>query len=484
MRHAIVFAALLLLLPIAARSAPIEQAATHPEKADGDSLIREHQGFWLGDLTFPNGHSVKVGLELFTRADGSVWASYASPGRGSYDIPVDRISETGGSVDLDLSFASMKLSWTGDHFSGQWKQNGDTMPVELRPVAAFPRKHRIQTPTPPFPYHDQTLAIASVKGVTLGATLTVPNGTKRPDLVVLVHGSGPQTRDEEGDGHATFAVLADQLARRGLAVLRYDKRGISRSTGDYEASTPKDLADDLTAVAQAMRARRQFARVGLVGHSEGPMIAAAVAARHPESVDFIVSLAGVGLPGVDMMLLQDRAYAKDQGAGPADAERLLRYARRYYETIVQIDDPDTRVSTLKKLREGLPADDRALIAKYKMNEGSLSLENAASPELRALLMSNPQKDWRAVRCPVLALNGDLDHQVPVESLGGIVAALHAGGNGKVESAVLPGINHMFQTARTGTEEEYSTIDETVAPVVASRIAAFVQGQVDSSVSRD
>lgn len=295
-------------------------------------------------------------------------------------------------------------------------------------------------------------------------------------MVILVHGSGPATRDEEVAGHRSFAVLADHLARQGVAVLRYDKRGISCSTGDYENHTQPHLADDLGAVVNAIKARHQFGRPGLIGHSEGPMIAAAVAARQPQSVDFLVSMAGVGLAGLDLMLLQDRLTAKDNGASPEEITQLMVYIRRFYEIVIAEADKEARVAALQALQKSLPEADTALIKKYKMNSGSLSLRMAAQPFIRVVLMANPQSDWRGVRCPVLVLNGSLDHQVPPESLAGIVASLREGGNKKVESVVIPSLNHLFQTAKTGSEKEYAEIDETIAPVALQRIAAFARKQ--------
>lgn len=296
-------------------------------------VLKEHPGNWLGELNIPQGPTLKSGLEIFTRADGSTWASYASPDQGSYDIPVARISEDGNTAELDLTFAQMTLTWVDDHFEGEWKQGGETYLVDkLTPVAQFPNKTRPQTPVAPFPYLEQTLSIPSNDGVMLGATLSLPR-TSKPTLVILVHGSGPQTRNEENAGHRTFAVLADHLARRGIAVLRFDKRGISRSTGDFANHTQAQLTEDVHAVVDAMRARKQFGKVGLIGHSEGPMIAAAIAAAYPQSVDFLVSLAGVGLPGKQLIVLQDRLAAKDRGATPAEQDRLAAYVGTFYDIV-------------------------------------------------------------------------------------------------------------------------------------------------------
>lgn len=442
-------------------------------------VLKDRPGHWLGDLKIPNGPTLKIGVELFARADGSPWASFASPDQGEYDIRVHSIKETGETLEFEIidPKATLTLTWAKDRFRGEFKQGGMSLPLELNLVKEFPRQARPQTPKPPFPYKDETLAISSADGVTLGATLSIPNGKARPNVVVLVHGSGPSTRDGQILGHQLFAVLADHLARQGVAVLRYDKRGVSRSTGDYDQHTQPKLVDDLRAVVQALKTRKGFNRLGLIGISEGPGIAAAVARRQPKSVDFVVSLAGVGTTGLDVMLLQDRVGATDHGASPAEVEKLMVYVRKFYEINIAQADAEPRIVALKALYKGLPAEDQAMVEKYGMNQGSLSLAWAKQPFQRALLMSNPPSDWRAVRCPVLALNGSLDHQVPAkENLGGIVAALKAGGNRKVESAVLPSLNHLFQTAKTGAEDEYANIDETIAPTVLRRIVTFVNNQ--------
>ncbi len=440
-------------------------------------VLKDHPGHWLGDLKIPNGPTLKSGIEIYTRADGSDWASFSSPDQGGYDIPVIRIKEDGNTAELELPFGQMKLTWMGDYFKGEWTQGGATLPLDkLSKVDAFPKQSRPQSPVAPFPYREELLNIRSADGIVLGATLTVPTGQVKPNVVILVHGSGPQTRDEENAGHRTFAVLADYLARQGIAVLRYDKRGISRSTGDYLAHTQAQLIDDLSAVTEAVRTRHQFRRVGMIGHSEGPMLAAAVAAKHPQSVDFIVSLAGVGLPAKQLLEMQDQLLIQDRGASPAEQERLMRYITSFYGAIVEQGEPAARVAAVKALYEGLPPEDKELIKKYRLGNGTLSLTGAGQAALRVLLMVDPDRDWRAVKVPVLALNGSLDHQVPPASMTGIVSSLKAGGNRKVESMIFPSVNHMMQTARTGAETEYAAIDETMAPAVMEKVAAFVKRQ--------
>ncbi|UVW27041.1 lysophospholipase [Massilia sp. H6] len=439
--------------------------------------LKDHQGRWLGDMAIPNGPTLKIGAEFHTRADGSLWASIASPDQGAYDQPVSRIREDGDTVELDLDVATLTLTWADDHFNGVFSQGDGVFAFALHRVAQFPRKLRAQTPTRPFPYDEQELAFTSADGTVLSATLSTPRASTRANLAVLVTGTGPATRDSEMAGHQHFAVMADYLARQGIAVLRYDKRGNGRSTGNYAGLTTAQLVDDLAAIMGAMQARAQFNRVGIVGLSEGPGIAAAVAARQPDAVDFIVSLAGVGMSGHGLLLLQDRIHARDNGASPAEVRQLMKYVRTWYQTIVAHPEPQPRVAALKALVARLPAKDRALIKKYRMDVGSLSLSEAEKPHLRTAMLSNTQADWRKVAVPVLALNGSLDHQVPArENLAGIIGALRAGGNRQVESAVLPSLNHLFQTAKTGNTDEYDRIEETIAPIALARIAAFVKKQ--------
>jgi hypothetical protein len=269
-------------------------------------------------------------------------------------------------------------------------------------------------------------------------------------------------------------VLADYLARQGIAVLRYDKRGIGRSTGDYENHTEAQLIDDLDSLVSAIRARNQFSRIELIGHSQGSALAAAVAARHPESINSIVSLAGIGLSGLQNTILQDIEYAHDQQATPAEVARISRYLHSYYEAMIANAEVGPRMEARKALQDRLAPADKALLERRHMNVGTLSKDWARKPFLRASLLSDPEADWHRVRCPVLALNGSLDHQVPgAENLAGIVVALHAGGNYRVESNLLPLKNHMFQTAKTGSDEKYSAIEETIAPDVLQMVAQFI-----------
>ncbi|MES2319885.1 MAG: alpha/beta fold hydrolase [Pseudomonadota bacterium] len=439
--------------------------------------IVEHQGRWLGDMTLPDGKVLKIGVELMVRADGSAWASFASPDQAAYDMPVKGIVESPHKVDLDLGMATLGLTWSNDHFEGAYAQNGPPLHFALNKVGDFPRRLLPQAPRAPFPYRELALAIPAGGGVVLGATLSMPLDREKPNVVVLVAGSGPVARDGGVAGHQAFLVMADHLARRGIAVLRYDKRGVARSNGNYEQHTVAQLASDVHAALEALRKSGKFARIGVVGISEGPGLAAAVGARDPAALDFVVSLAGVGLNGLELLLLQDRIYARDKGATPDEVQRLMPYVRTWYERVLAHADVEPRVAALKALSASLSGADQALVQKYEMNQGTLSLGWAAQPALRASLQSDPAPDWRALKVPVLALHGGLDHQVPAEeNQCAILAALKAGGNTHVEAARLPSLNHLLQSASSGADDEYFRIEETMAPAVLRAIAAFVEKQ--------
>lgn len=462
-----------LLRAIAALALTALQAAAHA------APLHDRVGYWMGDLRSSNGKLLKIGVEIYTRADGTPWASVASPDQGAYDIPVKSIvAEPDGGMLLDIDNATLKLTWMQNHFRGEWRQGGAHF-LELRPVATFPRPTRAQSPRPPFPYKEEILSIRSKDGATLGATLTTPLAPARSDVVVLIAGSGPQTRDDH-----MLVVLADHLARQGVAVLRYDKRGVARSTGDYYGHTLADLENDVDAAVRALAASKKFGRIGLVGHSEGSAIAAAVAARQPRAIDFIVSLGGVGMSGFDLMLLQDRQWALDHGAQPEEVERMMPYVRKYYETVLVTPNGESRVAALKAVYADLAPEDQKLLAKFQMNVGTLSPGMAAQAFLPVSLKSDPRLDWSRVKCAALVLHGSLDHQVPAEkNVAGIVGALRTGGNVLVESAVLPSLNHGFQTAITGKEDEYARIDETMAPIAMQKIADFVRARSPANSTR-
>jgi pimeloyl-ACP methyl ester carboxylesterase len=293
--------------------------------------------------------------------------------------------------------------------------------------------------------------------VTLAGTLTTPRGPGRFPAVVLISGSGAQDRDSTIAGHKPFLLLADTLARRGIAVLRLDDRGVGGSTGTVAAATSEDFAGDAVAAVAFLTTRASIdaARIGLLGHSEGGLVAP-MAATRSKAVAFLVLLAGPGLTGEAIMVEQAALIARAMGAtdGQIAANRSLQ--EQGFAIVKAEADPAVR-------RERL----RAVI-------GDAQAAMASTPWFRFFLTYDPAMALRQVRIPTLALNGEKDLQVPAKmNLAAIDAALRAGGNTQFTTRVLPDLNHLFQTAKTGLPNEYAEIEETMAPVVLETIVDWI-----------
>jgi hypothetical protein len=298
--------------------------------------------------------------------------------------------------------------------------------------------------------------------VTLAGTLTLPAGKGPHPAVVLITGSGPQDRDETLMGHKPFLVLADHLSRRGVAVLRYDDRGIGKSKGNFSIATTADFAQDAEGALEYLKRRAEIRakQVGLAGHSEGGIIAPMVAARR-QDVAFVVLLAGTAVPGSAVILEQGHAMAKAAGA----SEEKLRDARVKHMAFEKVMAESGDAAELeKKLR-----------AVFGGGAGvDAQIRQVTSPWFRYFFTYDPAPALGKVKCPVLALNGEKDLQVlPDQNLPVMKAALEKGGNKDVTIVRLPGLNHLFQAAKTGAVSEYAQIEETMNPAALDAVSGWI-----------
>jgi hypothetical protein len=299
--------------------------------------------------------------------------------------------------------------------------------------------------------------------VRLAGTLTLPEGKGPFAAVVLIAGSGANGRDEKVFGHAPFLVLADHLTRHGVAVLRFDKRGVGQSTGDFAAATTADFAADAEAGAAYLRSRPEIdrRRIGLIGHSEGGVIAPMVAERDP-AIAFLVLMAGPGVRGDRIIMAQTRAIAAASGAPPAALEAGEARQRRFLDVLMAAKDQAAAETAVRGMLEGrMP--DAAVEAQVKV---------AASPWYRSYIAYDPAPALRRLRIPVLALIGSKDLQVPPDqNLPALRAAL--AGDPRAEVAELPGLNHLFQPATTGSPAEYGQIEQTLSLIALDRISSWI-----------
>ena len=452
-------------------AAPLLHAQEAPSPND------RYLGTWKGVLEMP-GALLRLALDVSRTGDG-LGGSLTSLDQGNARIPVTLFVRNDSLVaDMPSIVATFAATADGDSLRGSFQQSGASGRLtfgHLSPTIVPVVARRPQEPVGTLPYTALNVAFPSVTGVVLAGTLTTPPGAGPWPVVVLISGTGPHDRDERMVGHRPFLVLSDYLTRRGIAVLRYDDRGAGRSTGSFAGATTADFTDDADAAVRFLVGRKEVdrARIGMIGHSEGGAIAPLVATR-TKDVAFLVLLAAPGVTGDSLLILQNHAQLRIAGVPPGEAEPLARLTSRLLHAVSGApDSAEARSRVLEieaKYLAGQPADQReALRANLTSRNGQL-----LTPWMRHFLSLDPRAALSHVRVPVLALNGTLDGQVSYEeNLSAIAAALKAAGNPDYETAELPGLNHLFQTADTGAIAEYSVIEETLSPVALQRVGDWI-----------
>lgn len=464
--------ALVLLLvlaprPLGAQAAPAREAFV---------------GSWEGTL---NAGAVQLRLVFHVSAgdEGALSATLDSPDQGAMGIPATAASVEGSTLTIGLAPLGAQyqgtLSGDGASLEGTFTQGGARLPLVLRrTTAATAATERPQNPTGPLPYGALEVEVAhAAAGVTLSGTLTLPPGEGPFPAAVLVSGSGPQDRDETLMGHKPFLVLADHLTRAGIAVLRYDDRGVGASTGDFASATSEDFAGDALAAVAFLQARPDVGAVGIVGHSEGGLVGPMAAARS-DQVDYVVMLAGPGLTGGEIVQLQSGLIGRASGLSEELVQANLDTQRRLFDVVSSEPDPEAAAPRLRAILEAsvaaLPAGARQAMEAQGPDAIETQIRQLNSPWFRFFLRHDPRPTLERVRVPVLALNGELDLQVPAEAnLLEVEAALARGGNRDVTTRLLPRLNHLFQTAQTGSPAEYAQISETMSPAALEAVSSWI-----------
>ena len=458
-----------------------QQSAQSPAP-NAAATSQSPEGIWEGTLD-TGAVKLRLRLKVTKAADGALAAKLDSLDQGANDLPVDVISWKGNAVHFEmkrlLTDFDGTLNQEGTQIAGQFKQGGGSLPLTLNRVAKPTALNRPQEPKPPFPYDEEDVSYENKRdGVKLAGTLTLPRGKASAPAVILITGSGPQNRNEELMGHKPFLVIADYLTRQGIAVLRVDDRGVGGSTGSVPNSTSENFAADVLAGIEFLKNHKGInpKQIGLIGHSEGGLIAPMVAAQSSNTGDvaFIVMLAGPGLPGEEILYLQGALILKANGAS-AEALARQRAMQEVNFTIVK-QEKDNAVAE-KRLLEEI---DKQLVGASESQKTQAKQAQAAqlkqvlSPWFRYFLSYDPRTALAKVKCPVLALNGENDLQVPVtENLREIETTLKAAGNKDVTVVRLPKLNHLFQTSETGSPDEYGKIEETFAPAALKTIGDWI-----------
>lgn len=434
---------------------------------------QEFTGTWKGDLDVM-GSKLPLVLHI-EKTDSGYISTMDSPAQGAMGLKVATTEVSG--ENLNFKMPDLGLSYAGklkeNTIQGTFTQYGTELPLTLsRSTKSESVLVRPQEPHPPYDYLVEEVKIKNEKeGNLLAGSLVLPKNFKPSQpMVVMITGSGPQNRDEELFGHKPFLVLADALAKKGIASLRMDDRGMGSSEKGKDDPTTADFATDIDAAVRYLSAKG-YTNIGLIGHSEGGMIAPMVADDN-KNVKFLVLLAAPGVPIDELMIQQNHDLLKLNGASETFLKNLDQENKKIYDFIIHYKG--------SQLSQDLQPLVKQLLQSQQVPEAQLenatekTVETLSNPWFLYFIKFNPEKYLSKIKIPVLALNGSLDFQVSAkENLVAIKSSLTKAGNKNFETVEIPHLNHLFQTATTGNISEYAQIEETFSPKALALITNWI-----------
>lgn len=409
-----------------------------------------------------------------------------SPDQKAFGIPVTTTNFENSKLSIAIANAGIEYEGvlgTDGIIIGTFKQSGQSFPMNLSKGKVEKEKiNRPQEPKKPYSYYTEDVIFENKSAnINLAGTLSLPTKEGLFPAVILISGSGAQNRDQELLGHKPFLVIADYLTKNGIAVLRFDDRGTAMSKGDFKTATTLDFATDVEAALQYLLTRKEInqKKIGLIGHSEGGIIAPIVANKS-KNVSFIILLAGTGIPGDELLLLQQELIGKASGISEEDLKKSKIANTEVFELVKKAPNSEQMVKEITEYITKLIKSDSDSKIPDGISESdyiSMQVSQITNPWMQFIIKYNPAQALEKVKCPVLALNGDKDMQVPSKvNLEAINKALVKGGNKKVTIKELPNLNHLFQECKTGSPEEYSEIEQTFSPSALTEILNWIQIQ--------
>lgn len=439
-------------------------------------------GHWYGVLTVRPGAELRLAMDVTEPSPGKLEGVVISLDQGGVKLPLTTFTEKADAVVFTLPRGQINfegaLQGAGNEIAGTWKQGPVNAPIIFKRTATTATLTRPQEPKGPLPYRAEEVVVENkAAGIKLAGTLTLPTGAGPHPAVVLITGSGPQDRDEAVAGHRPFLVLADYLTRHGIAVLRCDDRGMGKSGGDFAKAIEPDFVEDARAMVAFLKGRSETdaKRIGLLGHSEGGLIAPRLAANNAD-VAFVVMLAGPGLPLGEVLIRQKADFLRQGKMDESLIATNTALEREIFQAMRSEKDPAAAVATVRGLIQAKVA---TLTQEQKLALGvspaavEMTAKLMGSPWFRDLMDYDPKPVLQTLTCPVLALNGAQDMQVSSqENLPAIREALKT--NPRARVVELPGLNHLFQACSSGSPMEYSKIEETMNPAALTLIADWIR----------
>ena len=436
------------------------------------------EGLWQSALE-THGMRLRYQLHVAHDSEGELIAALDSLDQSVIGLPAVNVAQKEFTFHFEIP--AMNSAYDGtlnadkNAISGTWSQNYDTAKLEFKRSDQPLELRRPQNPIKPYPYREEEVSFSnSSANVTLAGTLTLPKGTGPFPAAVLIAGSGPHDRDESLENHKPFLVLSDFRTRRGMAVLRYDKRGIGKSTGSADTATTLDLAGDAASAIAYLKTRKEIdaTRVGLIGHSEGAMIAPYLASQSKD-IPWIILLAAPVTKGQDTLLNQSELIARAAGMDDTQVLASLTFDRNAYDMVRAEKNPALLTEKLKNFVKVSGLD--GVIPPAVLEP---QLRMLTSPWFRFFLDYDPAPSLQKTKCPVLALYGQKDLQVPSKNnLPLLQKALLAADNNQAEIRQLADLNHLFQHAYSGSPQEYGAIEETFAPEALEIISDWLQPRI-------
>jgi hypothetical protein len=443
----------------------------------------DFKGKWLGELSI-QGMKLRIVFNISEDSNNKLKATLDSPDQSAFDISVSEVSSEGNKINLSIKIIGGSFEGTLNENSelvGEFKQAGMTFPMTLKKTEGeVKEKAKHQEPKKPYPYNEEEVTFQNLEaGVTLAGTFTYPKEGNKFPTIVLVSGSGQQDRNESLLGHKPFLVLSDYLTKLGCAVLRYDDRGFGKSTGDFLTSTTIDNMKDALAAVTYLKLRKEIdvEKIGIMGHSEGGLIAA-IAAATSDDVCFIVMLAGTGVVGEQILYAQGRAINKASGMNDENNNRSEMLQKDLFSILRKgKDDQVTTIAMREYLHKTIPELSESFRKETQMDSSSIEtmIKRMVNPWFRTFLSLDPAPYLQKVKVPVLAINGEKDIQVlPKQNLPAIEKALKEGKNKDYTVKELKGLNHLFQKCNSCNVVEYSTLDETFSNDALSVIGDWIK----------
>ncbi|MDT3696430.1 MAG: alpha/beta hydrolase [Ignavibacterium sp.] len=440
-------------------------------------------GIWSGKLELPNSATLTIVFNLKVDSNGIYTTTLDSPDQQAFGIQTESTIIKEDSIFINIPVIKGtykgKIIFEEKKIDGKWSQGGMNMDLKVTKTEKIEMPKRPQEPREPFPYNTEDVLFENeVDNVVLAGTLTFPKNGNLFPAVILITGSGGQNRDEEIFNHKPFLVIADYLTRNGIAVLRFDDRGVGQSTGKQENSTTEDFAKDVLAGVNFLKERKEIdkTKIGLIGHSEGGLIAP-LAAVQSNDISFIILMAGPGVSGYSILALQNELIMRSEGASEDEIQKTLKAQQEVFSILKN----SSKDNLEKELRDKLSIEYQSLTddekAKLGDSETYINMQTniLTSPWFKYFLNHDPASVLEKVNCPVLAINGENDLQVPPkENLSAIKKALEKGGNRNFEVIELKGLNHLFQTSETGKISEYGQIEETISPLALQTMLDWIK----------